>query len=73
MNVLEMFKEWLTVEKGVELVPNEVENNPEGYIGTVTNEDAFLVKILVDDKKLLCLFLKIMVLYICISWRKMLA
>ena len=58
MNVLEMFKEWLTVEKGVKLVPDELSNNPNGYIGTVTNEDAFLVRILVDDKKALMLIFK---------------
>lgn len=58
MNVLEMFKEWLTVEKGVELVPDTVDASPDKYVATVTNEDAFLVKILVDDKKALMLIFK---------------
>ena len=58
MNVLEMFKEWLTVEKGVKLVPDELSISPEGYISTVTNEDGFLVRILVDDKKALILIFK---------------
>ena len=58
MNVLEMFKEWLTVDQCVELVPDELSISPEGYIGTVTNEVGFLVRILVDDKKALMFIFK---------------
>ena len=55
MNVLEMFKEWLTVEKGVELVPDTVDASPDKYVATVPGEDGFSVKLVVDAVKAIML------------------
>ena len=48
MIVLEMFKEWLSVERGLELVKEVLYTDSSCYVTKVLNKAGFLVKVLID-------------------------
>lgn len=49
MNILNMFKRWITVEKGLELVEEVFYTSQDCYTAKVLNEVGFLIKILIDE------------------------
>ena len=49
MDILNKFKEWLTKEKGIELVEEVLDTGSSCYVAKVLNEAGFLVKVLIDE------------------------